>query len=134
MHIVKQLMAIPGVIAAGEYAYRGDRFSYDGALTDEYARMASILCRSNTLSVNMQSEIIDSFAENCGCRPVQGWIVRGAQVTVCSVGTYFAFIENRDELLNDVMTIMRAKVGDVGDDLLANLYAKLGGDVKEALY
>lgn len=30
MHIVKQLMAIPGVIAAGEYAYRGDRFSYQG--------------------------------------------------------------------------------------------------------
>jgi roadblock/LC7 domain-containing protein len=75
MHIVKQLMAIPGVIAAGEYAYRGDRFSYEGALTDEFARMASILCRANTLSVNMQSEIFDSFAENCGCRPVQGWIV-----------------------------------------------------------
>ncbi|MBN8772070.1 MAG: DUF2173 family protein, partial [Thiobacillus sp.] len=113
MHIVKQLMAIPGVIAAGEYAYRGDRFSYQGALTDEFARMASILCRANTLSVNMQAEILDSFSESCGCRPVQGWIVRGAQVTVCAVGNYFSFIENRDELLNDVMTIMRAKVGDV---------------------
>jgi hypothetical protein len=82
----------------------------------------------------MQAEIFDSFAENCGCRPVQGWIVRGAQVTVCSVGNYFAFIENRDELLNDVMTIMRAKVGDLQDNVLVNLYAKLGGDVKEALY
>jgi roadblock/LC7 domain-containing protein len=134
MRIVKQLMVIPGVIAAGEYAYRGDRFSYEGALTDEFARMASILCRANTLSVNMQAEILDSFAENCGCRPVQGWIVRGAQVSVCSVGNYFALIENRDELLNDVMTIMRAKVGDVEDDLLVNLYARLGGDTKEALY
>jgi roadblock/LC7 domain-containing protein len=134
MHIVKQLMSIPGVIAAGEYAFRGDRFSYEGALTNEFARMASILCRGNTLSVNMQSEIIDSFAENCGCRPVQGWIVRGDKVTVCAVGNYFSFIENRDELLNDVMTIMRAKVGDVQDDLLPNLYAKLGGNTKEALY
>ena len=134
MHIVKQLMAIPGVIAAGEYAYRGDRFSYEGALTDEFARMASILSRANTLSVNMQFEIFDSFAENMGCRPVQGWIVRGDKVTVCAVGNYFSFIENRDELLNDVMTIMRAKVGDVQDDLLPSLYAKLGGDTKEALY
>ena len=32
------------------------------------------------------------------------------------------------------MTIMRAKVGDVQDDLLANLYARLGGDTREALY
>ncbi len=134
MHIVKQLMAIPGVIAAGEYAYRGDRFSYQGALTDEFARMASILCRANTLSVNMQAEIFDTFAEHCGLRPVQGWIVRGDKVTVCAVGNYFSFIENREELLNDVMTIMRAKVGDVQDDLLVNLYARLGGDVKEALY
>lgn len=134
MNIVKQLMAIPGVIAAGEFAFRGDRFSYEGALTDEFARMASILCRANTLAINMQSEIFDSFAENCGCRPVQGWIAHGDQVTICVVGNYFAFIENRDELMNDVMTIMRAKVGDVRDDLLVNLYSKLGGDTREALY
>ena len=134
MHIVKQLMAIPGVMAAGEFAYRGDRFSYEGALTDEFARMASILCRANTLNVNMQSEIFDSFAENCGCRPVQGWITRGQKITVCVVSNYFCFIDNRAELLNDVMTIMRAKVGDIHDDLLMNLYAKIGGDVKEALY
>lgn len=134
MHIIKQLMAIPGVIAAGEFAYRGDRFSYEGALTDEYARMAAILCRANTLAINMQSEIVDSFAENCGCRPVQGWIVRGGQISVCVIGNYFSFIENRPELLNDVMTIMRAKVGDVQEDLLVNLYNKIGGDVKEALF
>ena len=134
MHIVKQLMVIPGVIAAGEYAYRGDRFSYKGALTDEHARMASILCRANTLMVNMQSEIFDSFSENCGCRPVQGWIVRGNKMTICSVGNYFAFISNHEGVLNDVMTIMRAKVGDVQDDLLVNLYSRLGGDTREALY
>ena len=134
MHIVKQLMVIPGVIAAGEYAYRGDRFSYKGALTDEHARMASILCRANTLMVNMQSEIFDSFSENCGCRPVQGWILRGNKMTICAVGNYFAFISNHEEVLNDVMTIMRAKVGDVQDDLLVNLYSRLGGDTREALY
>jgi hypothetical protein len=59
---------------------------------------------------------------------VQGWIVRGAQVTVCAVGNYFSFIENREDLLNSVMTIMRTKIGDVQDDLLATLYARLGGD------
>jgi roadblock/LC7 domain-containing protein len=134
MHIIKQLMAIPGVMAAGEFAYRGDRYSFEGALTDEYARMAAILCRSNTLNVNMQAEIFESFSPNCGSRPVQGWVVRGAHVTVCNIGNYFCFIENRPELLNDVMMIMRAKVGDVGDDLLVNMYAKIGGDVKEALY
>lgn len=127
-------MAIPGVIAAGEYAYHGDHFSFEGALTDEFARVASILCRANTLTSHMQTEILEAFAGNSGLRPVQGWIVRGAKVTVCTAGNYFAFIENRDGLLDDVLTLMRAKVGDVRDDLLVDLYARLGGDTREALY
>lgn len=134
MHIISQLMAIPGVIAAGEYAYRGDRYTYQGALTPEHARMASILCRSNTLSINMQSEIFSSFAKDCGCQPVQGWIVRGRGVTVCVIGNIFCFLQNRAELLNDVMTIMRAKIGDIEENPLKYMYAKIGGDVNEKLY
>lgn len=134
LRIISQLMKIPGVMAAGEYAYRGDRYSYEGNLPDEYARMASILCRANTLSVNMQSEMLSSFAQNCGCRPVQGWIVRGKNVSVCVVGNYFCLADNRQGLLNDVMTIMRAKVGDIHESPLVYMYSKIGGDVKEQLY
>lgn len=134
MRIISQLMAIPGVIAAGEYAYRGDRYTYEGELTPEFARMASILCRANTLSVNMQTEIFGSFAEDCGCQPNQGWMVRGKHVSVCVVGNVFAFIRNDEGLLNDVMTVMRAKVGDIQESALVYMYAKIGGDVHEALY
>jgi roadblock/LC7 domain-containing protein len=134
MHIISQLMAIPGVMAAGEYAYRGDRYSYEGQLTPEYARMASILCRANTLSINMQTEIFGSFAEDCGCKPAQGWIVRGKNFSVCVIGNIFCFIQNKEGLLNDVMTVMRAKVGDVEGDVLKYMYAKIGGDVQEKLY
>lgn len=134
MRIISQLMKIPGVIAAGEYAYRGDRYSFEGNLTPELARMASILCRSNTLSVHMQAEIFSSFAEKCGCKPVQGWIVRGTEMSVCVVGNIFCFCQNTPGLLNDVMTIMRAKIGDLEENPLVYMYAKLGGDVKEQLY
>lgn len=134
MRIISQLMAIPGVIAAGEYAYRGDRYSYEGNISPEFARMASILCRSNTLSINMQSEMFSAFAEDCGCRPVQGWIVHGTEMSVCVVGNVFCFVENTEGVLNDVMTIMRAKVGNVGQDALVYMYAKIGGDINEKLY
>jgi len=127
-------MAIPGVIAAGEYAFRGDRYSYEGHLTNESARMASILCRSNTLSINMQTEIFGVFAEECGCKPAQGWIVRGRAMTVCVVGNIFCFLQNKEGLLNDVMTVMRAKVGDVEGDVMKYMYSKIGGDVNEKLY
>ncbi|NJN47064.1 MAG: DUF2173 family protein [Candidatus Competibacteraceae bacterium] len=58
MSIVAELLTKPGVIAAGEYAYRGDRFSYRGNLTESHARMASIMCRATTMSTHMQGEII----------------------------------------------------------------------------
>ena len=134
MRIISQLLAIPGVIAAGEYAYRGDRFSFKGEMSPELARMASILCRSNTLMTNMQAEIFSAFAENCGCKPVQGWVVHGKDISVCVVGNYFCFCRNTRGLLNDVMTIMRAKVGDIEENPLVYMYAKLGGDVNEKLY
>ena len=57
MSIVTELLAKPGVVAAGEYAYRGDRFSYRGALSEEHARMASIMCRATTMSVNMEGSL-----------------------------------------------------------------------------
>lgn len=134
MRIVKQLGAIPGVIAAGEYAYHGDHFSFEGALTVEFARIASILCRVNTLAANMQSEILDSFAEESGFRPVQGWIVRGARMSFCAVGNYFAVVDNRDGVLNEVIRALRARVGDLHGEVLPGLYARIGGDVHEALY
>jgi roadblock/LC7 domain-containing protein len=33
-------MSTPGVIAAGDYAYRGDRFSHGGDLSEDHARIA----------------------------------------------------------------------------------------------
>ena len=32
MGLIRDLMVQPGVLAAGEYSYRGDRFSYEGNL------------------------------------------------------------------------------------------------------
>lgn len=134
MHIVKQVGAIPGVIAAGEYAYHGDHFSFEGALTSEFARIVSILCRVNTLAANMQSEILDSFAEQSGFRPVQGWIVRGARMSVCAIGNYFALVDNRAGALDEVVRTLRARVGDLRGEVMPSLYARIGGDVHEALY
>lgn len=134
MHIVKQIGAIPGVIAAGEYAYHGDDFSFEGALTAEFVRIVSIMCRVNTLTAHMQSEILDAAAGQTGLRPVQGWIVRGAHMSFCAVGNYFAMVDNRDGALDEVVRTLRSRVGDLRGEVLPGLYARIGGDVHEALY
>jgi roadblock/LC7 domain-containing protein len=113
MSVYADLALIPGVIAAGEYAYRGDRYNYKGQLTDEMARMASIMCRATTMGTHMQAEILCANTDNCPFDPAHGWAVRGPQFTVCVVANIFCFVQNETGLLNRVMKYMRDRLADV---------------------
>ena len=107
-----------GVIAVGEYSYRGDRFSVKGQLSDDMARMASIMCRATTMSEHMQAGILASFCPDCGFAPPRGWIVRGPHFTVCNVANVFCFIDNTSSSLNAVIAIMRKHLDDADQGLI----------------
>jgi len=110
MNIISELALTPGVIVAGEYSYRGDRFSYEGKLDQEMARMASIMCRATTMGVHMQTDIMASFSDQCGCSPARGWVVKGARYTVCVMANVFCFIDNASASLNEVVRLMHEKI------------------------
>lgn len=118
MSILAELAALPGVIAVGEYSYRGDRFSYKGHLDEEQARMASIMCRATTMSVHMQAEILGAFCDDCGIVPGKGWVVRGPKYSVCVYANVFCFLDNGAMSLNKVVAVMREKLADAQDNLV----------------
>lgn len=113
MSVYADLADMPGVIAAGEYAYRGDRYHCKGRLTDEMARMASIMCRATTLGAHMQTDILCANAENCPFDPAHGWIVRGPAFSVCVVANVFCFVDNQPGVLNRVLKRMQQRLADV---------------------
>ena len=110
MNIIEELAMTPGVIAAGEYSYRGDRFSYEGNLDEEKARMASIMCRATTMAVHMQTDMLKSLNADRGCAPARGWVVKGEKFSVCVIANIFCFIDNASSSLNEVMDYMRKNV------------------------
>lgn len=118
MSIVNELATMPGVIAAGEYSYRGDRFSFEGQLDEEKARMASIMCRATTLAVHMQTDIMKSLNADCGCAPARGWIVKGASFSVCVIANVFCFIDSQSASLNEIIQFMRDKVPNQDSQLI----------------
>ena len=118
MSIVADLMTKPGVLAAGQYAYRGDRFSYKGDLTEEYARMASIMCRATTMSSSMAGEMIAAFRPECGIQPVGGWMLRGPTRSVCVMANVFCFVDNEKASLNAILNVMRQVLADADLDLI----------------
>ncbi len=116
--VVNELAGLPGVIAAGEYSYRGDRFTHKGHLNDEMARMASIMCRATSLSQHMQVGILESFCPDCGLAPARGWVVHGPNFTVCNVANVFCFLDNRGAHLNEVVALMKKRLADADTDLV----------------
>ncbi|MDT8388486.1 MAG: DUF2173 family protein [Thiogranum sp.] len=113
MTLYADLALMPGVIAAGEYAYRGDRYNFKGDLSDEMARMASIMCRATTLGTHMQAEILCANTDNCPFDPARGWAVRGPHFSVCVVANVFCFVRNEAGVFNKVMRHMQARLADV---------------------
>ncbi|QKT03278.1 DUF2173 family protein [Ectothiorhodospiraceae bacterium 2226] len=118
MSILGTLNSRPGVFAAGEYSWRGDRFSYEGRLDREQARMASIMCRATTLGVHMQTDILSDLCDRCGAVPARGWIVRGPRFSVCVVANVFCFVDNDTADINDIVAYMRRVLADVPLDMV----------------
>ena len=110
MNLIQNLSQMTGVLAAGEYSYRGDRFTFAGQLTDELARMASIMCRATTMASHMQVEMMKSLGADGGCAPARGWVVRGEQFSVCVIGNVFCFIDHHTANLNEVMRLLIEQV------------------------
>ena len=118
MTVAAELVNEPGVIAAGEYSYRGDRFTYRGQMTDEMAKMASIMCRATTMSEHMQVDMLEEHCPDCGSSPPQGWIVRGPAFTVCNIANVFCFIDNGRASMNGIVALMRKRLKGASHDLV----------------
>lgn len=114
MSVYADLAQLDGVIAAGEYSWRGDRYNFKGKLSEEMARMASIMCRATTLSTHMQADILctNTDSKDCPFSEAHGWIVRGPQFSVCVMANVFCFVMNNPGVLNTVFARMRSTLMD----------------------
>lgn len=116
MSLITTLRAMPGVLAAGEYSYRGDRYVAEGELPDELARKASVMCRATSMGVRMEADILDHFcADDCGLMPTRGWIVQGPRFSVCVLSNVFCFVRNDAHELNTVVRTMREALDPAAD-------------------
>ena len=116
MKPIDQLASLTGVLAAGEFSYHGESFSYSGLLEPEQARMAAIMCRTNTEAILRQADLIGSYADD-GLPPrPRGWITTSELFSVCVMGTLFCFIDNTASSLNEVMETMEKLAPDLPVD------------------
>ena len=116
MSVLSTLMQQPGVLAAGEYAYRGDRFSYRGVLSEEQARIVTIMCRATTLGLTMQGDMLRQWQTDYGLLPVRGWLIRGPDYSFCALANVFCLCDNQQLDVDALLNYLRlALAGDAMD-------------------
>ncbi len=118
MHLITELLSYPHVIAAGEYTYRGDRFSYRGHLTESQARLLSIVGRATTMSTYMMADGVAVFTPPMKLHPVRGWVLKGPEHTLCVVANTFCLCESDDETWPLIVShLQRASADDKMDKI-----------------
>lgn len=124
MHYIGKLVEMPGVIAAGSFTYKGEVIKYLGKLTQKEAQQLSSLCVANLRSVRMQGNMLQALTaykpgnERCGLHSAKGWVVHGAQQTVCVVSDSFCILKNSDGSLNDILHFMLNETKKAKDHLI----------------
>lgn len=112
MSVVTELLAKPGVLAAGTYTYKAEAADHRGALSEELAAKVAVMCHATTKNVLMEGDMLSKLSPRNGIQPARGWLVRGPRYTVCVVANVFCFVEHDRGSLNQILGFMRTALAD----------------------
>jgi len=90
---LKELMSIPGAVAAGEFSDDGRLIAYYGNVDEKFAEIAAMMCAANKLMGNMQAKGWSAYTGQGGFYPVYGFAVAGGKYAACIMGNVGVFVE-----------------------------------------
>ncbi|MEM1880316.1 MAG: DUF2173 family protein [Desulfurococcaceae archaeon] len=90
---LKELMSLPGAVAAGEFSDDGRLLAYYGNIDEKSAEIAAMMCAANKLMGNMQAKGWSAYTGQGGFYPVYGFAVAGGKYVACILGNVGVFLE-----------------------------------------
>jgi len=101
--MIKRLLALDGVLVICHFRDDGELVEGYGMMDETMMRRLSKFAHDYKRMVQGNTDQFSMFTQLSGWAPPGGWIVRGANQTVCSVGNLVCFIDNAEAGLNEVM-------------------------------
>jgi len=89
----KELMSIPGAVAAGEFADDGRLVAYYGDIDEKSAEVAAMMCAAIKLMGNVQTKSWSAYSGQGGFYPVVGFAIAGGKYAACIMGNVAVFVE-----------------------------------------
>ncbi len=104
--MIKQLMILDGVVAVAHF--RDDGMLVEGYGIQGEAMLAGLASFAHDYKriVQGNADQLSMFTGVRGWTPPAGWIVRGQDMLVCSIGNIVCLLETRLASLNEIMQQM----------------------------
>ncbi len=104
--MIKQLMILDGVVAVAHF--RDDGILLEGYGLQGEAMLAGLASFAHDYKriVQGNADQLSMFTGIRGGTPPNGWIVRGQDNLVCSIGNIVCLLESRQARLNQIMQEM----------------------------
>jgi len=93
MPTLKDLMSLPGAVAAGKFDSNGNLCAYTGDISEKSAEIAGLMAAANKAIANMQAKGFSAYSGKEGFYPVQGFAVAAGKYAACIAGNYGVFLE-----------------------------------------
>jgi len=100
---LKKILVLDGVVAVCRFRDDGVIMDAAGMLPSDLMERLAKFSQWYRRMVSGNTDLLSLFSQMRGWSPSKGWIVRGATMTVCSVGNMVCLVENAQSSLNEIM-------------------------------
>ncbi|MGA7180071.1 MAG: DUF2173 family protein [Thiobacillaceae bacterium] len=91
---LKKLLVLDGVIAVCRFQDDGSIMDAAGMIPNEMMERMAKFAQWYRRMVSGNTDLVSLFSQMRGWAPSKGWIVHGAQMSVCSVGNVVCMVQN----------------------------------------
>lgn len=106
--MLRKLLIIDGVVAVCRFQDDGTVSEAVGMLPDPLIRRMAQFALWYQRMVGGNTDLFSLFSQMRGWAPAQGWVVRGAAMSVCCVGNLVCLMQNEGASLNEIQAAIRS--------------------------
>jgi roadblock/LC7 domain-containing protein len=106
-----ELMAVPGVVAAGIYSRKGLMAQFEGDLPEAEAVGLVNLCSALTLIMEMEGRLLGRIASQPGWNGRCAWMMWGSEKAIMSVDDTVCVAQAGSTSFNQLMRAMQVSAG-----------------------
>jgi roadblock/LC7 domain-containing protein len=105
--VIKRLLAVDGVVAISQFRDDGSFVEGYGLLPEREIQALAHFAHDYKRIVQGNVDQLAMFTRVNGWTPPRGWVVRGAGMSVCSVGNLVCIVDNGEGNVSEVLQELR---------------------------